>query len=195
MKRLVVLGLAGLFLSVGQADAQSKKAEVEKFIKELNAKDAKQRLGAVEGIGKIGQLKAIYAISAVTPLCGVVEKDGDAKVRAAAAMALGQIDADPTKAVPVLIKVLESDKDRAVQLNAIGALGYLGAGSKEALPLLKKIFTETKAQADKYRQEMRAAQKDGDKKKAQEANQKGRPFQDMSRAANDAMRAIQAALK
>ena len=174
MKRLVVLGLACLFLSAGQVDAQGKKGEVQKYIKELNAKDAKERLNAVTGIAKIGQLKAIYAKDAVSPLCARVEKDDDAKVRAAAAMALGQVDADPTKAVPVLIKAVESDKDRGVQVNAITALGYLGGGAKEALPLLKKINDEARAEQQKYRKEQQAAQKAGDKKKAQEARQKGR---------------------
>ena len=179
MKRFVVLVLACLFLSGGQVDAQGKKSEIQKYIKELNAKDAKERLNAVQGIAKIGMLRASYAKDAVAPLCVRIEKDGDGKVRAAAALALGQIDADATKAAPVLIKAVESDKDREVQVNAITALGYLGAGAKEALPLLQKIRTEAGAEAKKYRSEQQAAQKAGDKKKAQEAAQKGRPFQNL----------------
>ncbi len=190
MRRLGMLGLACFLACVGQADAQGKKGDVQKFIKQLDAKDAKQRLAAVEGIASIGMLKASYAKDAVAPLCVRVEKDNDAKVRAAAALALGQIDAEPSKAVPVLIKAVETDKDRAVQVNAITSLGYFRGGAKEALPLLQKIAMEAGAEAKKFRAEMQAAQKAGDKKKAQEAAQKGRPFQDLARAAGEAVRAI-----
>lgn len=190
MKRLALLGLAGLFLSGGDLSAQGKKDEVQKYIKQLNSKDAKQRLNAVEGIAKIGQIRASYAKDAVEPLCMRVQKDDDAGVRASAAMALGQIDADSEKAVPVLIKALESDKDRRVQINAITALGYFRDGAKEALPLLKKINDDAGAEAKKYRAEETAAIKAGDKKKAQEARRKSQPFQEMARAAGEAMRSI-----
>jgi len=195
MKMLVVLGLACLFLSAGHVGAQGKKSDIQKYIKELNAKDAKARLSAVQGIAKIGQVKSSYAKDAVAPLCDRVEKDSDAGVRAAAALALGQVDADATMAAPVLIKAVESDKDRGVQVNAITALGYLGGGAKEALPLLQKIRMEAGAEAGKYRKEQQAAQKAGDKKKAQEAAQKGRPFQQLATAAGASIQAIQAGSK
>ena len=74
MKRLAVLVLAlgCFFVAAPSADAQkSKKDEVAKFVKELGSKDSKERLAAIEGIAKIGELKKVYAKDAYEPLANV----------------------------------------------------------------------------------------------------------------------------
>jgi HEAT repeat protein len=169
MKRLVVLvvlGLGCLFVSLGTVEAQApKKADVPKFIMNLKDKDPKVRLEAAASIGKVGQIKAVYAKEGIEPLCDAVVKDDDAKVRVAAATSLGQILLEPEKVVPALVKVVKEDKDGGAQNAAITTLGYYGKDAKEALPALEE------AQA-KAKKELEDAEGDKAKMKAPQAKLK-----------------------
>lgn len=192
MKRLAVLCLAlgSFFLATPYADAQkAKKEEIAKFIKELGSKDAKERLAAIDGIAKIGELKKIYAKESYEPLAALVTKDPDAQVREAAAYALGRIDADPDKAVPALIEGLQ-DKERRVVIASCNASGALGAGAKDALEMLRKINDEARAEQAKAKEEQAKYTADGDKEKAKLAQQRGQQFQQLSQAAGQAIRSI-----
>jgi HEAT repeat protein len=145
MKRLVVLTLGIAVLGLGSVTGQTlKKDDVPKFVKNLADKDAKVRLEAAQGIGKVGQLKAKYATEGIGPLCDTLTKDDDAKVRAAAATSLGQIVLEPDKVVPVLAKAVKEDKENAVQQAAIQALGYFGPDAKDALPVLMEYQDKAK---------------------------------------------------
>jgi HEAT repeat protein len=149
MKRLVVLSLGCLFLGLGAVEAQTpKKADVPKFIANLKDKDAKVRLEAAQGIGKVGQLKAVYAKEGIEPLCETVVKDDDAKVRTAAATSLGQVLLEPDKVVPVLAKVVKEDKDGGVQTAAITTLGYYGKDAKDALSALEEAQAKAKKELE-----------------------------------------------
>jgi HEAT repeat protein len=150
MKRLVVLGLGCLILNLGTfVEAQvPKKADIPRFVANLKDKDAKVRLEAAQGIGKVGQVKAINAKEGIEPLCDAVVKDDDAKVRAAAAGSLGQILLDPDKVVPVLAKVVKEDKDGGVQTAAITTLGYYGKDAKDALSALEEANTKAKQELE-----------------------------------------------
>jgi hypothetical protein len=125
------------------------KADIPKFITNLKDKDAKVRIDGCKGIAAIGKLKASYAKDAIEPLIGLVKKDDDAKVRAAAAAALGSCDPEDKEAVTVLIDALKNDKDKGVHTAAAQALGQLGAKAKEALPALKEAAAKAKEDGDK----------------------------------------------
>src|SRR5262249_49119568 len=140
-------------------------------VKNLTAKDAKDRIAACVGIADIGELKKVLAKDAVDPLCKVLQQDADAKVREAAAAALGRIEADAGKATPALIQGLK-DKERPVQIASANALGAIGSGAKDAVPLLKELNEQAKTEAGKAREEQAKAKADGDKEKEKIARDK-----------------------
>jgi HEAT repeat protein len=190
MKRLTVLALGCFFLAVPSADAQkAKKEDLAKFVKQLNAKDAKERIAACEGIAEIGELKKAFAKDAYEPLANVVRKDSDAGVRAAAASALGRIDADPVKAVPALIEGLK-DKERNVQVASAGALGALGSGAKDAIEPLTALNKEARDEQAKAREELDKARKDGDKEKAKLAQAKANAIGQLVQTTGQALQSI-----
>jgi HEAT repeat protein len=190
MKRLIVLALGCFFLAAPAADAQkAKKEDLAKYIKQLGAKDAKERTAACEGIAEIGELKKIFAKDAYEPLANVVRKDGDAGVRAAAAAALGRIDADPEKAVPALMEGLK-DKNRNVQSACATALGALGPGAKAAVEPLTQLNKEAREEQTKAREELDKARKDGDKEKAKLAQAKANDIGLLVTATGQALQSI-----
>jgi len=156
MKRLVVLGLIGLFVAaayLGELTAQTpNKADMPKFIDTAKdtKKDAKDRIAAVRNIGRLGRLKASYAKDAVEPLIMLVKQEKDAKVRAEAAVTLGAIDPEDKEAVTTLIEVLKDEKtDKGVRAACATGLGTMGAKSKDALPLLREVAKMAKKDQDK----------------------------------------------
>jgi hypothetical protein len=127
-----------------------KKEDVPKLIKELKSGSVKARIAAADDLGHLGAIRADYTRPAVPVLLEVVARDTDAKVRAAAAKAIGRMAADPKDAVPVLTEALK-DKAPAVRIAAATALGQLGPDAKDALPALKE------ATKDKDKNLIRAA--------------------------------------
>lgn len=191
MKRLVGLVLGCLFLGLNIAGAEPpNKKDLPKFIKELGAKDAKARIAAIENIAEIGEIKAVYAKDAVTPLGDVLMKDDDAKVREAAAKALPRIDADPEKAAPALIERIKNEKDRAVLEAAITSAGYFGKAAAEAMPRIKEINDEYREEQQKFNAEAKKLQDDGEREKAQQARGKAQNAGRMVQACTMAMRSI-----
>jgi len=189
MKRSFLL-LACFAVAVPAANAQkSKKEDLGKFIKQLGAKDSKERIAACEGIAEIGELKRIYARDACEPLVDVVRKDSDAGVRAAAASTLGRIDADPEKAVPALIEGLK-DKERNVQIASATALGALRSGATAAVEPLSQLDKEARAEQARAREELDKARKDGDKAKIAQAQARARAIGLLAQATGDALKSI-----
>jgi HEAT repeat protein len=167
----------------------AKKEELAQHIKNLSAKDAKDRIAACDGIAAIGELKKVLAKDAVDPLCGVLQKDEDAKVRQAAAAALGRIEADAAKATPALITGLK-DKERPVQIASANALAALGSGAKDAVPLLRELAEQAKAEGAKAREEQAKAKADGDKEKEKIARAKAGAAGQMQQATVNALKSI-----
>jgi len=192
MKRLVVLVLTlGCFVwAVSSADAQKvKKGDIVRFLKELESKDTKERLAAIDGIARLGELKKVYAKDAYTPLASLVRKDPEAEVRAAAALALGRIDADPEIATPALIDGLK-DKERRVIIASANACGALGPGAKAAAPILKELTDQANEERAKAKEEQAKYTADGDKEKAKLAQQRGQQAQQLAQATGNALRSV-----
>src|SRR5687768_9217895 len=102
MKTLTALTLGALLGLAPAAHAASKEEEAANYTKILKtSKDAKEKARAAEEIGRLGQIKKSFATEAVPYLIDAL-KDKDAKLRAAAAVAVGKVDADPEKVVPAL---------------------------------------------------------------------------------------------
>jgi HEAT repeat protein len=190
MRSLVILCCGFVFLMMAGIEVQGqKKEDLPKFLKNLTAKDPKDRIDACQGIAEIGELKKVYAKDAVDPLCNVLRKDDDAKVRQAAAAALGRIEADAEKATPALIGGLK-DKDPGVQAASANAIAAIGSGAKAAGPVLKELNDQAKAEAAKAREEATKAKADGDKDKERIARQKAQAAQQIFQATNAALKSI-----
>lgn len=190
MRRLVLLGLGLVMLAAVGIDAHGqKKEDLPRYIKDLTAKEPKDRVAACAGIGAIGELRKVYAKDAVDPLCDVLRKDADATVRRAAAAALGQISADAVKATPALIQGLK-DADNNVKVASATSLAVIGPGAKEAAPTLKELNDAAKAEAAKAREEQTKAKTDGDKAKEKAARDKGQAAGNLLRATGEALKNI-----
>src|SRR5262249_55578361 len=151
--RVVLLAAGfGFFLSLaaGSSYAEPKKDDVPALLKALKSGNAKKRISAAEELGHIGAVRAADAKDAVPVMLEMLKDDGNAGVRKAVAAALGRIDPDPEKAVPVFISALK-DKDAGVRAAVATSLGQMGADAKDAVPALKQ------AQNDKDRGVKRAA--------------------------------------
>jgi HEAT repeat protein len=156
-----------LVLAVAVASAATKEEQVAKYVKDLSSKDAAARKAAAEEIGKIAQVKASAAKSAVGPLLDAL-KDSNAGVREAAALAVGRLD-EPSEAVPALVKLLKDEKEIGVKAAAARGLGQMGSAAKEAMPTLREVWTA--------------------------AREAGKPQQRLAQATRDAMESIQGGRK
>jgi HEAT repeat protein len=124
--------------------------DLKAVLKDLKSNNAGTRAAAVEEIGHRGAVRASDVKTAIPLVAELVKKDRDAKVRQAAATALGQMDPDPAVAVPVLTEALR-DKVPAVRIAAAGALGLMGSAAKDSVKALQEM------QKDKDRNVSRAA--------------------------------------
>jgi hypothetical protein len=141
----------GLMLLAGYDDlmAAGKSEEAKKHTETLKkTKDAKEKVTALEELGKLGRLEYAYAEPAI-PLMFDALKDKDAKVRAAAAIAIGNVGPDDNdKAVSSLTDLLKNDKEESVKMAAAQGLGAIGAKAKNALKDLRdarKGVTDSKS--------------------------------------------------
>ena len=137
-------------ITCGELAPGQKEDDVKSLIKDLKSNNPKTRASAVEDLGHRGAVRASEVKEAIPSILDMLKKDRDANVRKAAATALGQVDPDPSTAVPVLTAALH-DKVPSVRIAAAGALGMLGDGAKDAVPALQE------AQKDKDRAVSRAA--------------------------------------
>ncbi|MSQ95124.1 MAG: HEAT repeat domain-containing protein [Gemmataceae bacterium] len=117
-----------------------KKEDVPKYLKQLqSANSAADRAKAAEMLGKRGGINQKDVEDAVEPLKTIVVKDKDAKVRAAAARALGDIRSDAEGTVPILIDRLKTDDKMDVKMAIVIALGQFGPDAKAAVPSLREM--------------------------------------------------------
>src|SRR5262245_64847278 len=103
-----VLGL--LLIAPLTALAETKEEQARLYLADLNSKDLKVRLTAIEELGKLAQLKASYGRPAIPYLLEGL-KDREARVRAAAALALGRVDPEADQAVEPLLKLVKNEKE------------------------------------------------------------------------------------
>ncbi len=150
-----VFGLALFFCGVSFVLAAGvgvpKREDVPKYLKQLQtAQSAAERAKAAEMLGKRGGINANDVEVAIEPLKKSLQKDIDAKVRAAAARALGDIHPeDATGTVKILIDRLKNDTSMDVKLATVVALGQFGSESKAALPDLRELGKKFDAKKSK----------------------------------------------
>jgi len=142
------IGVSFVLCSVSLVLAQGgigipKKEDVPKYLKQLQTSTvAADRAKAAEMLGKRGGINANDVEDAIEPLKKSLQKDIDAKVRAAAARALGNIHPEAEGTVPVLIDRLKNDTVMEVKLATVVALGQFGSEAKAALPDLRELATK-----------------------------------------------------
>jgi HEAT repeat protein len=154
MKFAKAAGLGILFCSMSLVMAGGfgipKREDVPKYLKQLQTSpSATDRAKAAEMLGKRGGINANDVEEAIAPLKKVLEKDDDAKVRAAAARALGNIHPEAAGTVPLLIDRLKNDSSMDVKLATVVALGQFGGEAKEAVPSLQELATKFDAKKSK----------------------------------------------
>jgi hypothetical protein len=146
MRFVPTIGLLILFSGVGFLLAGGvgvpRKEDVPKYMKQLTAASGADRAKAAEMLGKRGGINANDVDDAVEPLKTMLQKDKDAKARAAAARALGDIHPEAATTVPTLIDALKNDKDKDVKMATVVALGQFGPDAKDALPPLREYATK-----------------------------------------------------
>jgi HEAT repeat protein len=103
------------------------------LVRSLRSRTAADRLRAAKGLARLGWL----AREALPALVGTLG-DEDAKVREAAAQAVGQMGSD---ALPALVSML-AHPDKYVRRNAVWALGKLGPVARPALRDLCKALKD-----------------------------------------------------
>lgn len=144
MRRLLTLCLGilaiGLLTRADPAYAQKKK--LEDMLKELDSKTPATKIGALDEFGKLADIKLSYAQKALPQIRDILAKDGDAKVRAAALVALGRIEGDTEQYVPNMLKYLKEDKDYGVQGTALQLLAQYQQAAGPAVEPLKKHYKD-----------------------------------------------------
>lgn len=138
---LLLCTTMAVIVLIGFAEAGGtliKKEEIPKAIDTLKKGSSAARADAAEKLGHRGAVRVTDVKDALEPLRYAVKSDPDAKVRSAAAAALGRIGSEPEETVPVLMNAL-SDKATAVKMAAITALGQMGPEARAAAPELRKI--------------------------------------------------------
>ncbi len=155
MKFVQALGV-GIFLCsvsillAGGGVGRPKAEDVPKYMAQLKSANAADRAKAAEMLGIRGGIKVSDVEDAVEPLKKLLDKDKDAKVRSAAARALGAIQLDAAGTVPLLIEHLKSEsEEKEVKMSVVVALGQYGPDAKEALPPLRDFLKKFDAKKSK----------------------------------------------
>jgi HEAT repeat protein len=151
----LIPSLATLLTIASLSLASDNAAQVQKHIKNLKSRDAVARQDAAEAIGKIAQIKASAAKPALQPLIETLD-DKAANVRAAAATALSRID-EPKEVVPALTRLLKDDKEIVVRTAAASGLGLIGEPARSAVPTLRQAAKDARSEDPMLRQLARAA--------------------------------------
>lgn len=132
--------MTGLFMLAALPDllAASRDKDAQRYIQILRtSRDPVAVAKALEELGKLGQVHKPLAAPAIPDML-VALKNPDAKVRAAAATAIGMVDAEAKDVVPELIKLLK-DSDESVQVAAAKGLGAMGNEAKSAQKELREL--------------------------------------------------------
>ncbi len=146
----VCVFLGSLSVAMAGGIGIPKKEDVPKYLKQLKTSPvAADRARAAEMLGKRGGINANDVEAAIEPLKKSLEKDIDAKVRAAAALALGNIHSDAEGIVPILIDRLKNDSAMNVKMATVVALGQYGPSAKDAVPPLRELLKKFDAKKSK----------------------------------------------
>lgn len=162
MSRFVLAVLAGGFLLAGAVRADNKenieaaKAAIATLEK---TKDAKERAAAIAKLGKVAAAGQFEVVKPGIPKVVEGLDDKDAGVRAAAALAVGQIGPDDAEAVVKKLADLLKDKDDAVKSNAVKSLGSFGEKAQPAVKALREAKKEDGDPKSKFSKEVDAALK------------------------------------
>lgn len=159
MTRAMTAALGVLLLAPLTVQAETKAEQAKRYLADLKSPDVKVRETAMVELGKLGQIKASYARPAIPYLVEGL-KDKDARIRSAAALALGQVDPEADQAVGPLLDLVKNKKEEvAVRRAAILGLAALGEKAKEAVPALRAIQMnrEPGKQAQQLKQAARQA--------------------------------------
>ena len=145
MKTAQALGIGVFLLGVSIVLAGGlgvpKKEDVPKYLNQLKtSQNAADRAKAAEMLGRRGGINVRDVADAVEPLKKALQKDIDAKVRAAAARALGDIHTEPETTVPILIERLKDDSKMDVKLAIVVALGQYGPDASAAVKPLREML-------------------------------------------------------
>jgi HEAT repeat protein len=157
MKRSFVLGMLGVLVGAASLAFASKQDEAVKATQVLkSSKDTAAKIQAAIEIGNIGQIKKSYVADAIPYLIECC-KDKEAKLRGAAAEALGKVDPpESSNAVDVLTDMAKNDKSTEVKIAAMKGLGSMGPSAKSALPTLRDIMNKEDKKSGLYRSAMDA---------------------------------------
>lgn len=140
MSRLVMTAaVVGLLLAGGvRADNKENIEAAKKAVETLGkTKDAKVRAEAIAKLGTFGESGLYKYVEPGIPKVIEGLSDKDAGVRAAAALAVGQIGPDDSDEVVKKLAELLKDKDETVKANAVKGLGSFGEKAKGAVKDLR----------------------------------------------------------
>jgi len=142
-------------LATAQSGDIPRKEDVPKNIAILKNASANPKVRATAAIdlGRRGAIRASDVADAVDPLLDYLKSDKNADVRKACAQALGDINVDAEKCVPVLTEALD-DKSATVKMSVVQALQQYGPDAKSSLPKLREL---AKAKDDKKLSQAAAA--------------------------------------
>src|SRR5438046_1457706 len=135
---LVALALVATAAQAGKED------DAKKYTNDLKtSKDVNVKITAIQEIGKLGQIKKSYATDALPYMIEACKDKKNAKLRAAAAEAIGKVD-PPTdlNVVELLTDMAKTDKDTQVQIAAIRGLANMGPAAKSAIPALRELTSK-----------------------------------------------------
>ncbi len=159
MKKLIAFGMIAVFLgtvSLAFAGKEDEAKEATRILK--TSKDTAAKIQAAIDIGKLGLIKKSFATEAI-PYLMTACKDKEAKLRSAAAEALGKVDPpEDSKAVELLTDMVKNDKSPEVQVSAARGLAAMGPSAKEALPTLREIASKEDKKSKLSREVKMAAQ-------------------------------------
>jgi HEAT repeat protein len=153
-RRFFVLGLVLCACSRPALAAPPRASDVPPLVQKLQYGDAKMRAEAAKELGEIGLVKVSFAKPAIPILLLRAQRDQDAKVREAALLALGRVEADPKQAMPVFLAALQDPED-PVKIAAAEGMSHLGGDAQEAMPELERFRAEfnkmDRKEQDKHR--------------------------------------------
>jgi hypothetical protein len=134
----LVLGLAAGQARLHAGDFLIKKEDIPKAISKLKNGTAPEKIKAAKDLGERGAVRITDVMEAVEPLKSLLINDANAKVRAAAAEALGKMAPEPAETVQLLLKSLKEDKDEDVKIADMFAIARMGPDAKVAVPEIQK---------------------------------------------------------
>jgi HEAT repeat protein len=139
MKKLFALATAGVLLA-GSAAFAGKAEDAARYTNDLKtSKDMKVKITAAEEIGKLAMINKKYGKEAIEYLFEAC-KDKNPRLRAAAALSLGQsYNEEDDKAVTLLTTLMKDDGDMDVRIAATRGLAAIGAKAKSALPTMREL--------------------------------------------------------